>query len=96
VARIDPEAVDDRSLTRVFIAPTMAEARRAEDLLTAEGIEYAVQAEALSRTLFGSPRYWAAFYVARDQARSSSELLAAAGLEEGLVAHEVEEDGSTA
>ena len=85
VARLDPETDDDQVMTRVFIAPTMAEARRAEDVLTEKGIEYIVQAEALSRTLFGSPRYWAAFYVAVEQVQHCCETLEAAGLGEGLV-----------
>lgn len=86
----DPDHDDDRPMTRIFIAPTMAEARRAEEVLTEKGIEYVVQAEALSRTLFGSPRYWAAFYVPVEHAQQCGETLEAAGLGEGLV---LDDDG---
>ena len=70
----------------------MAEARKAEECLTEQGVEYVVQAEALSRTLFGSPRYWAAFYVAEADARSIGTVLAAAGLEMGIVIDDEDEE----
>ncbi len=86
--RLDPEAVGDRELARVFVAPTLAEARRAEAVLSEQGIEYVVQPEPLSRSLLGSPRYWAAFYVETAHARYCGAALTAAGLAAGVLVDE--------
>ncbi|MGE0705912.1 MAG: hypothetical protein AB7F99_04810 [Vicinamibacterales bacterium] len=88
MGRIDVEDAEARGLARVFVAATIAEARKAEECLTERGVDYAVQAEALSRTLFGSLRYWAAFYVDPSEARSCAAVLSAAGLEMGVVIDE--------
>lgn len=92
MGRIDVEDAEARGLARVFVAATMAEARKAEECLEERGVDYAVQAEALSRTLFGAPRYWAAFYVAEAEARSIGVMLAAAGLEIGIVIDDEDEE----
>jgi hypothetical protein len=88
---MDPEHLNGHDLTRVFVAATMAEARQVEAFLTERDIDYVVQAEALSRTLFGSPRYWAAFYVAEAHARACGAALTAAGLDMGVVVDEDQE-----
>ncbi len=92
MGRIDVEDVEARGLARVFVAATMAEARKVEECLTERGIDYAVQAEALSRTLFGSPRYWAAFYVPEAEVRPIGAMLLAAGLEMGIVIDDEDEE----
>ena len=85
MARVDPEALEDRGLICVYIAATLADALRAEDLLSERGVDYVVQAEPLARTLFGSLRYMAAFYVAESQAQYCGAQLVAAGLGLGVL-----------
>ena len=81
----DSDDHDDPELVRVFIASTMAEARAAEAVLTAGDIAYEVQAEPLGRTLFGSPRNTAVFYVSPEVATTCVNLLVAGGLEFGVI-----------
>ena len=69
----------------MFIAATMAEARAAEAILSGGDVRDVVQAEPLSRTLFGSPRHNAVFYVPPGAAAACASLLAAGGLEIGVV-----------
>jgi hypothetical protein len=86
--RIDPvelEQPDDRELARVFIASTMVEARRAEEVLSAHDVRYAVVAEPIGRTLFGSPRNAAVFYVAAVDADACASILTTNGLAFGVV-----------
>jgi hypothetical protein len=83
--RINPDDLGDVELARIFIAATMVEARRAEEVLTATAIRYAVVAEPLGRTLFGSPRNAAVFYVVAEDADHSAAALVAAGMEMGVV-----------
>ena len=86
--RIDPlelEEPGDRELARVFIAATMVEARQAEAVLTAHEVRYAVVAEPIGRTLFGSPRNAAVFYVAAADADACTSVLLNNGLEFGIV-----------
>ena len=83
--RIDPDELGDHELARIFIAATMVEARRAEEVLTATEIRYAVVAEPIGRTLFGSPRNAAVFYVVADDADNTAAALIAAGMETGVV-----------
>jgi hypothetical protein len=86
--RIDPlelEEPGDRELARVFIAATLVEARRAEEVLTAHEVRYAVVAEPIGRTLFGSPRNAAVFYVALVDADACVSILVSNGLEFGVV-----------
>jgi hypothetical protein len=85
VPRLVSGSVGDRPLSRVFVSPKMAEAKQAEALLTEQGIDYVVHPEPLSRTLLGSPRYWAAFYVDPEHVRISASVLAEGGLAAGVV-----------
>jgi hypothetical protein len=83
--RVDPDELGEDELARIFIAATMAEARVAEQLLSSYEMRYAVVAEPIGRTLFGSPRNAAVFYVAADHADTCAAVLVAAGLEAGVV-----------
>ncbi|HEY7474831.1 MAG TPA: hypothetical protein VH679_07450 [Vicinamibacterales bacterium] len=85
MARIDPEATPAGKLTRVFVALTLAEARRAEDVLTRTGIDYVVTVEDLARTLFGSPRNVAVFEVLDTDATHCAEVLTLAGFGAGVI-----------
>jgi hypothetical protein len=85
MALVDPEAFADEELTKVFLAPTVAEARRAEAVLTERGVDYVVKPEPFGRTLFGSPRMGAVFYVHVSQAEYCGDQLIAAGLGWGVL-----------
>ena len=82
---MEPEGFGDRELVQVFIASTLAEARRAEALLTERGVHYVVEVEPLGRTVFGSPRNVAAFYVEVGQAVYCGSKLVAGGLGLGVL-----------
>jgi hypothetical protein len=70
----------------VFIASTLRLARRAEECLAGEDVEYAVKVEPIGRSfLFGTVRMGAAFYVTTPQAEHCRERLTAAGLGKGVV-----------
>lgn len=88
---VDADPDGDRPLTRVFVSPKLAEARRVEALLIGKGVEYVVEPEPLGRTLLGSPRYWAAFYVDPGQAHYCVALLVEAGLGAGVVLEDARE-----
>jgi hypothetical protein len=82
---VDAEVFGDEKLVKVFLAPTMSEARRAEAVLTERGVNYVVKPEAYGRTLFGSPRMGAVFYVQGSHAAYCGEQLVAAGLGWGVL-----------
>jgi hypothetical protein len=88
--RITPDELGEQELARVFIAATMVEARRAEEVLTANDVRYAVVAEPLGRTLFGSPRNAAVFYVVATEADASAAILESHGLAFGIVTDDSE------
>jgi hypothetical protein len=88
MALIDPEAFGDEELSQVFLAPGMKEARRAEAVLSERGVDYLVQPEAYGRTLFGSRRMGAVFYVRSSQAEYCAVELTAAGLGWGVLTGE--------
>ncbi len=76
-----PEA----ELTKVFLAPTLAEARQAEVVLTERGVDYVVKPEPYGRSLFGSSRVGAVFYVHVSQHEYCRAQLTAAGLGWGVL-----------
>jgi hypothetical protein len=92
MTRVDGDTFDEEDLVRLFIAATLAEAKEVETLLTGRGVEYVVEVEPFGRTLFGSPRYGATFYVRSAQARYCGALLLSAGMEIGLLV-ETEPEG---
>jgi hypothetical protein len=84
VARIDPESLQDPE--QIYLAASLAAARRVEALLTSHGMDYVPQVEELGRTtLFGSVRKGVAFFVETTQAESCRRLLSEAGLGRGVV-----------
>ena len=85
MSRLDLEDLGHRQLVEVFIAHTLAEAQRAEELLTQRGVHYVVEVEALGRTLFGSPRNVAVISVEEGQAQYCESQLVAAGLGLGVL-----------
>jgi hypothetical protein len=85
MARLKPDVIPAGTLTRVFIALTLADAKSAEEVLTLNGIDYVVTVEDLARTLFGSPRNVAVFEVPAADATRCAEILTNAGFGAGVV-----------
>lgn len=90
MGRVEPEALPNAQLIRVFVAVTLREALRAEELLTERGVNYVVQAEPFGRTLFGSTRHAAVFYVDSGQAQYCGSQLTAAGMGIGVLVDDSE------
>jgi hypothetical protein len=87
VAQVEPEDLHDPE--RIFIARTVRQARRVEELLTEAGVDYVVQVEPYSRSiLFGTIRHGAAFYVSASHAAQSRERLIGTGFGKGVVAND--------
>jgi hypothetical protein len=82
---VDEDVFGDRPLARIFLAVTVSEARRVEAVLDQHGVDYCVRVEPCGRTLFGSTRQGAAFFVEDAQADSCEEALVRAGLGAGVV-----------
>ena len=75
-------------IVRVYLAATLAEAQAAERVLTAAGLEYAVEVEELaSRTLFGlgATRRGAGLWVRAELLDTAADALERAGQLAGLV-----------
>jgi len=79
------EADDLTDPERVFVAASLRQAQRVEEVLTGHGIKYAVQVEEAGRTfLFGSPVHAAVFYVTSAQAAYCRSQLTLEGLGKGV------------
>ena len=75
-------------IVRVYLAASLAEAQAAERILTAAGLEYAVEVEELAtRTLFGlgSVRRGAGLWVRSAAVDAAADALERAGQVAGLV-----------
>lgn len=86
-------AMDDfeegTELLRVYLASSLAEARKVEAALDAADLDYVVEVESFTtRSVLAGffARKGAGFYVLKEQARACVELLGRAGLVKGLVA----------
>jgi hypothetical protein len=90
--RVDPEALADRRLVRVYIALKIREARQVEGVLDQHGVEFAVLVEPAGRSLFGSARQGAVFCVAEEHSVRCVELLTRAGFDVGVVPQTPDED----
>jgi hypothetical protein len=88
MARVDPDELAHHELTLVFLTVSLAEARRAEQVLSARGVDYVVTVEACGTTFFGSPRHGAGFHVTTAQAEYCRLALLAAGFEVGVCVEE--------
>lgn len=85
MARVEPEALANHELDRVYIAGTLAEAREVEQLLGGNGVDYVVQVEQYRTSILFGPRHGAAFYVTDSQADFCRQQLTAAGFQRGLL-----------
>jgi hypothetical protein len=83
VARVEPDTLAHQDLAPVFFATTLKEAQRVEHALT--DVDYVVEVEPYSRSLFGTLRYGATFYVIAGQAGYCRSRLVAAGLHRGVI-----------
>ena len=86
MTRVEPEALENHELARVYLAGTLAEAQQVEGLLTGTGVDYVVKVEPFRTSLFFGVRNGAAFYVADGQADYCRSHLAAAGMAYGVQA----------
>jgi hypothetical protein len=79
---------EESELSRIYLAARLAEAKRVEEVLDANGIDYAVEVEPYAVTLlfigFGEYK-GAAFYVRSGQAEFCRRILAEAGLDLGIL-----------
>jgi hypothetical protein len=81
----DGDEGGERPLARIFLAVTVAEARRVEAVLDQLDVDYTVRVEPCGRTLFGSVRQGAAFFVDAGQTAPCEDALVRAGLGAGIV-----------
>jgi hypothetical protein len=88
MARVELEALEGQDLARIYIAAKLRDARRAEEVFTAQAVDYVVSVEPVLRSLFGSTRNAAVFSVPADRADACAEFLIDAGLGQGVVANE--------
>jgi len=85
---VDPTTFDDKPVAMVYIAGRVSEGKRVEQVLSAHGIDYAVDIEPFeSRVLGILPVTYegVGFYVGAERADSARQALRAAGLLQGLV-----------
>ncbi|HEY7677350.1 MAG TPA: hypothetical protein VIG69_09775 [Candidatus Methylomirabilis sp.] len=88
MARVSMEAFEGRDVEPVFIAGSVREAERVEEVLTRLGIEFAVKIEPFVRYILAvlpSEHEGAAFYVLSGHSAYCRRALAAAGLGSGLM-----------
>ena len=88
MGQIEIENFSDKDVSRIFIAASIKEAEAAEDILTQNGIDYAISLEPYTRMFFGTEREGVAFYVLSGQATHCRNLLASRGLSQGLISEE--------
>jgi hypothetical protein len=89
MARLDPEQLGDKEIELVYIAGTLAEARRVEKTLTEIGVDFTIGLEEFMQGVFsvafGRVHTGAGFFVVVGQADYCRKLLRRAGLRTGLV-----------
>ncbi len=88
MGRIEIEDFSDKNISRIFIAASIKEAEFVEDILTQDGIDYAVALEPFTQGIFVSERNGTAFYVLSGQASYCRKLLESKGLSSGLIVDE--------
>ena len=89
MARVPMERFEEGTeIVRVYLAATLAEARRVEDALESEGVEFAVETEEyLSPTALGSNalRRGAGFWIREGELERAADALERGGHVAGLV-----------
>jgi hypothetical protein len=84
MGRVQIEEFSDKAISRISIAGSIEEAERIEDILTEDGIDYAVSLEPFVTSIFGSERNGIAFYVLSGPEHYCRELLTSRGLASSL------------
>lgn len=88
MALVDPEKFDGKEIAMVYVASRVNEGKRVEGILSAHGIDYAVDVEPFQSRTFGIfPVEYegVGFYVLSGQADFCRRALREAGLVQGLV-----------
>lgn len=86
MARLALEDFSNKEIARIYIAQNIKEATQVEQILSENGIDYAIELETYWQvTLFSSEHVGAAFYVLSGQANLCRESLKSAGLSSGFV-----------
>jgi hypothetical protein len=91
MARVEPEALSSQELAPVFFATKLKEAQQVEHVLT--DVPFVVEVEPYSRSLFGTLRYGATFYVIAGQADDCRSRLMTAGLHRGVIEESSDRSG---
>ena len=88
MAKIDFDDFGEKEVSRIYLAGQLGEAKRVEKILSANGINYAVEVEPYVTTFaifsFGEYR-GASFYVLSGQAEFCRRILSEAGLKSGIL-----------
>jgi hypothetical protein len=85
---------EEEEVSRIYLAGRLAEAKEVEKILSANGIDYAVEVEPYVTTfaIFFSGEYrGAAFYVLSHQSEFCRRALSEAGLKSGILDDSLEE-----
>lgn len=78
--RRDPDFFEDRQLALIYIAKRLTEAVRLEDVLTAGGVDYAVEPDTYKGgVIFASERIGAFFYVLPDAVEPARTIMLSQG-----------------
>ena len=88
MALVDAATFDGQEIALVYIAGRVNEARQVEQVLSAHGVDYAVDSEPFQTTLFGIlpvEREGVGFYVSFHEADRCRAALRTAALLQGLV-----------
>ncbi len=93
MALVDPETFDDKEVAMVYVAGRLSEAKRVEQVLSDNDIDYALDIEPFQSRLLGilTVEYeGVGFYVLRGQADFSRRALREASLLQGLVEEDLD------
>jgi hypothetical protein len=86
--RVGLDDFGEKEVSRIYLAGRLGEAKRVEKILSANGVDYAVEVEPYVATfaIFSFGEYGgAAFYVLSDQAEFCRRVLSEAGLTTGIL-----------
>ena len=86
MARVTLDDFAEKEVARIYLAGELAETKRVEQILSANGINYAVEVEpyVTLSLIFSSEHAGAAFYVLSGQAEFCKRALFEAGLTVGI------------
>ena len=85
MSRVALDDFAEKEVARIYLAGELAEAKRVEQVLSANHIDYAVEVEPYVRmSIFSSEYAGAAFYVLAGQAEFCWRVLFEAGLKIGI------------